>query len=95
MSKWRIYFNSKLQGLLSAFVQTSTIIATRPLETWGLADMIYIYGSLIRCMDGTIMDGKEGCIMFVGRTVQDLVKLMFQHRQLWPITTQYVSLKKS
>jgi len=60
-----------------------------------LADVIYIYGSVIRCIDGAIMDGKEGCIVFVGQIVQDLVKLMFQHHQLWPITTQYVSLKKS
>ena len=82
--------------MLILFVQTSTIIVTRPLEKWGLADVIYIYRSVVRCIDGTIMDGKEECFMFVGQTVQDLLmKLMFQHHQLWPITTQYVSLKKS
>jgi hypothetical protein len=83
------------QGVLILFVQTSNIIVTRPLEKCGLADVIYTHVSVMRCIDGTIMDDKEGCIMFVGQTVQDLMKLMFQHHQLWPITTQYVSLKKS
>ena len=81
--------------MLILFLQTYTIIVIKPLQKWGLADVIYIYGSDMRCTDGAIMDGKEGCIVFVGQTVQDLVKLMFQHHQLWPITTQYVSLKKS
>jgi hypothetical protein len=38
---------------------------------------------------------ENGYVMFVGLTVQDLMKLIFLHHQLWPITTQYASLKKS
>lgn len=38
---------------------------------------------------------KKGCNMFVGLSVQDLMKLLFLHHQLWPIITQYVNLKKS
>jgi hypothetical protein len=47
-------------------------------------------------VDGTIVeDIEKGYDMFVGPSIQDLMKLILLHHQLWPITTQFASLKKS